>query len=136
MLAEALRDVDTREKICEALASQPKAAKPADNVTFAVVETGEPHILVEDHRWHDWWRGYFPRSAHEDRPAEPALCLLTGELLDPAHPSKDQGPRRRWRQGRDYADRVQPETRFARMGSSSRATRPLESVQRSNTPQG
>jgi len=89
MLAKALGDAQTREKICEALASQPKRAKPSDNVTFAVIEAGQPHILVEDEGWHDWWRGYFPTLfPQDDEPAEPTPCLLTGEIVEPArtHP--------------------------------------------------
>jgi len=89
MLAQALIDAETRQKICDALASQAKPAKASDNLTFAVIEGGEPQILVEDEGWHDWWRSYFPTLfAQEDEPAEPTPCFLTGEIVEPArtHP--------------------------------------------------
>ncbi|MCG3125526.1 MAG: hypothetical protein CHACPFDD_00350 [Phycisphaerae bacterium] len=89
MLFNALSDTETREKVCADLASHSKPAKPSENVTFAVIDEGEPQILVEDDGWHEWWRGYFPTLfKSDDEPAEPTPCLLTGELLEPArtHP--------------------------------------------------
>lgn len=46
VIVDAITDRDTRKAICKALAEQDKPAKPADNVTFAVEEGGEPQILV------------------------------------------------------------------------------------------
>ncbi len=88
-IAAALRDDAIRLQICAALDAEAKSAKPADNVTFAVMEDGLPRVLVERDTWHDWWRNRFEELSPDDfGEIDQMRCLLTGKLTIPAdkHP--------------------------------------------------
>lgn len=91
-IAEALSDAATRQAICDELAKQTPKAKPADNITFAVVGDSGARIIAEEDGWHAWWRGHFPslfkKKADKKRTDGTMRCFLSGELGSPAltHP--------------------------------------------------
>ena len=94
-IAKALRDdatlADIREKLTE------KKAKPMEIATFAIVDDDGAKAIVEQDRWHDWWRAFRSRLADQRREKKPAKkaanesaadsprmqCVLTGELVEP-----------------------------------------------------
>ncbi len=88
IVAKALANQDVRESICEALAEPDRKAKPVDNVTFAVMESKTPRILVKEECWHDWWRNHFPTLLNRRSDDAPMRCLVTGVLDEVAdtHP--------------------------------------------------
>jgi CRISPR-associated protein Csd1 len=91
MIAERLEDPDALTTIrAELVASK---AKPTDNVTLAVMDSGV-RFPIESPDWHDWWRG-FRRGLGSDRggsataeAGELMRCLASGELVKPVktHP--------------------------------------------------
>lgn len=91
-IAKALADNEILKKVQSEL--KDKKAKPSDLATFAIVDTDKP-IIVERLSWQDWWRSFRVSLTADNREKKtqksannPMLCLLGGDLIDPApvHP--------------------------------------------------
>jgi CRISPR-associated protein Csd1 len=81
--ADALQNKDTLDQICQRL--EQHKARPQDRATLRVGDV----ILVEDNRWHDWWRQY-RASLQAKAPTGSAqmVCFATGQPTEPfaTHP--------------------------------------------------
>jgi CRISPR-associated protein Csd1 len=81
--ADALQNEQTLQQICQKL--EQHKAKPRDRVTIRVGNL----TLVEDDRWHDWWRQY-RASLQAKAPTGSAqmVCFATGQPTEPfaTHP--------------------------------------------------
>jgi CRISPR-associated protein Csd1 len=81
--AGALQNEQTLQQICQKL--EQHKAKPQDRVTIRVGGL----ILVDDDRWHDWWRQY-RASLQAKAPTGSAqmVCFATGQPTEPfaTHP--------------------------------------------------
>jgi len=81
--ADALQNKDTLDQICQML--EQHKARPQDRATLRVGDV----ILVEDDRWHKWWRQY-RASLQAKAPATSAqmVCFATGQPTQPfaTHP--------------------------------------------------
>jgi CRISPR-associated protein Csd1 len=87
-VANALADERVRENICRDLHKQTPKAKTSDNVTFAEISGTKSRIIVNDDTWQKWWRVHYPTLFKERESVSPMLCLVSGEMCDPArtHP--------------------------------------------------
>jgi len=81
--ADALQNEQTLQQICQKL--EQHKARPQDRTTIRVGNL----ILVEDDRWHDWWRQY-RASLQAKAPTGSArmVCFATGQPTEPfaTHP--------------------------------------------------
>ena len=87
-VAKALADEHVLEKINRDLREQAPKAKPSDNVTFAEITRGKTRIIAHEKTWHKWWRAYYPTLFKKRESSNPMLCMISGEICDPAptHP--------------------------------------------------
>jgi CRISPR-associated protein Csd1 len=87
--AAIMSDENESAKIREALLQN--KAKPTDKVTFGIIGR-QPKFIVEDSRWHVWWREYLSKLLAESKPAAPKRkkpvktamrSLADGEIVEP-----------------------------------------------------
>jgi len=96
VIAAMLDDPHALDQIRQALTEG--RARPTENVTFVVMDR-DPMFLVEDDRWHGWWRAFrkilarktdAKKKSSKSKPAADRLtpCLASGELIRPTltHP--------------------------------------------------
>ncbi len=87
-IAKVLSDKGVRDRICRDLDEKIPKAKTSDNVTFAEITESKRRIIVDDVTWRSWWRVHYPTLFSKRKSVGQMLCLITGEMCDPAitHP--------------------------------------------------